>query len=57
MTHTMTKGMSPRILPMKPETTNRGMKAAMVVSEEDITGASMRRAPPSAASSGFSPVW
>ena len=31
--------------------------AATVVSDEDSTGASMRRAPPSAACSGCSPDW
>ena len=42
---------------MKPEIVNSGINAAIVVSDDDITGANMRRAPPSAASSDPSPVW
>ena len=45
----MTSGMVIRILPMIPPTSINGRKAATVVSDEAMTGASMRRAPPSAA--------
>ena len=42
---------------MMPPTASKGMKAEMVVNEELMTGANMRRAPPSAACKGSSPVW
>jgi len=57
MTQMMISGMSNITLPMTPLTSIRGRKAAMVVSDEETTGASMRLAPPSAAWRGCSPAW
>jgi len=57
ITQMITSGMAPRMLPMRPPTSISGRKAAIVVSDDAMTGASMRRAPPSAASSGGSPIW
>ncbi len=56
MTATITRGMTLRMLPMIPPTSISGRKAAMVVKDEATTGASIRRTPPSAASSGSSPI-
>ena len=55
MTQMTTIGMVRRIEPMIPPISSNGIKAAMVVSEEDTTGASIRRAPPSAELSASSP--
>ena len=50
------QGNGPRwISPIWPDTMNSGRKAAMVVSVAAITGASIRRAPSSAASAGPAP--
>ncbi len=51
-----TRGIELMIWPMMSEMTSRGMKAAIVVKEELKTGAAMRFAPFTAASSGSSPL-
>ncbi len=55
MTQMITRGISNKILPMTPLISINGIKAAMVVSEEAITGANMRQAPCSAAVKGVTP--
>ena len=55
MTQITMIGMVRRIEPMMPPISSSGINAAIVVSDEDTTGANMRRAPPSAALKGSSP--
>ena len=56
MTQIMTNGISKRMLPMMPPIIIRGRKAAMVVIDEAVTGASIRSAPPTAARRELSPI-
>ena len=57
ITQITTTGMSIRIVPSVPPTSSSGKNAAMVVSDDDSTGASIRRAPASAEARGSVPRW
>ena len=55
-TQTTTSGIARMIWPIRPDTMNSGKKAAIVVSVAAITGASIRRAPRSAAPTAPAPA-
>ena len=55
ITQITTRGMANRMLPRGPPTSISGRNAAIVVNDDDSTGASIRRAPACAEASGPAP--